>query len=114
MYHRKNADSIRSPIPRATNIPIAYPLLTSKFKVFINEALYAVSFPTWAIKLYLFGETYSIQPIQTGKLALFLKKPENKIIGNMTIGMTLLTDLPSKMTLPMNKPNDPPANPDKK
>jgi hypothetical protein len=43
-----------------------------------------------------------------------LKKPENKIIGNMTIGIKLLTDLPSKITLPINKPNEPPANPDKK
>lgn len=32
----------------------------------------------------------------------------------MTIGIKLLTDLPSKITLPINKPNEPPANPDKK
>jgi hypothetical protein len=65
------------------------------------------------MKPYLFGDMYYIHPIQAGRLALFLKKPENKITGNKIIGIKLLTDFASAMTLPINKPKDPPAIPDK-
>lgn len=60
---------------------------------------------------YLFGEIYSIHPIQAGRLALFLKNPENNIIGSVIKGTIADTDLASKITLPINSPSEDPQNP---
>lgn len=54
---------------------------------------------------------YSIQPSQTGKLARFLKNPENKTIGINKSGTTADIDLASKTTLPINNPKDDPHKP---
>jgi len=62
------------------------------------------------IKPYLIGDIYSIQPIHTGKLFLFLKKPENKITGSRIIGVAADTAFTSDITLPKSKPSELPDN----
>jgi len=57
--------------------------------MFDVEALYT-SFCIQAEKPYLMGDMYSIQLIQLGKLAEFLKKPENKNNGRRRRGVTSL------------------------
>ena len=44
------------------------------------------------MKAYLMGETYWIQPIQSGKLAEFLKSPENKKSGKSKMGVIAAID----------------------
>lgn len=60
---------------------------------------------------YLFGDKYSIHPIHFGRLFLFLKNPENKVIGNIIIGTTADIDFASNTTLPISIPNDEPDKP---
>lgn len=57
---------------------------------------------------YLFGDMYSNHPSQTGRSALFLKKPENKKKGSITMGVMALTDLASRTTLPKKRPSEDP------
>ena len=60
------------------------------------------------------GEMYWIHPIHAGILPVFLKKPENKVNGMMTIGMAEATDFSSVITLPNNSPKEFPQRPTKK
>jgi len=66
------------------------------------------------IKPYLLGEIYSIHPSHTGSVYLFLKNPENRKNGIMTIGTIAETDFASNTTLPMNSPKDEPLKPIRK
>ncbi len=108
---RKNIDINLKNIPNAKSIPTAYHFFTSKCKFPMRESLYSTSFSMKAVKEYLFGDMYSTQPIHAGKSSLFLKNPENSVIGNNTIGTTADTDFASKTTLPKNRPNEDPFNP---
>ena len=58
------------------------------------------------INPYLRGEIYSIHPIQPGKLALFLKKPENRKKGIMKTEVTAETVFASEIILPSNRPSE--------
>ena len=74
------------------------------------EGLKATSFSMKATKPYLFNEIYSIQLAQLGRSSRFLKKPENKMKGNITAGAAITADLASITTLPKINPNDEPQN----
>jgi hypothetical protein len=52
----------------------------------------ATSFSTNPMRLYLLGDKYSSHPIHPPKSTLFLKKPENTMIGSSIIGTAADTD----------------------
>ena len=62
----------------------------------------------WAIaaRPYLIGERYCIQPSQFGRLALFLKNPENMMKGVRMRGTMAATDLGSCAMLPSSSPSE--------
>ena len=108
--HKKKNDNNLKATPNTNKIPIAYHLLKSNFNWSIKDSLKATSFSSNPMKLYLFGDKYSIQPIHFGKSALFLKNPEKVIIGSKNIGMIAATSFSSKITLPTKSPKDAPQN----
>lgn len=83
----------------------------SNFKLATNDFIPITQFFTKPINPYLLGDIYSIQNNHLGRSSLFLKKPENKIKGNINIGTTLETDFASKITLPNKRPILLPAKP---
>jgi hypothetical protein len=108
-FHRKNRLPNLKHSARTARMPILNHILVSKLSspTRDDEAM-LTSFCTKAEKPYFTGDIYSIQPIHFGKLAEFLKKPENMKKGINIAGDTELTDLASVTILPSMSPRETP------
>ena len=92
MIHKKNKLATLNAILMMISKPIPSHILVSKLSSAMLEVdASETSFCIQEEKPYLMGDMYSTQPIQRGKLAEFLKKPENKTNGRRRMGVTSAT-----------------------
>lgn len=82
-FHKKNRLSNLAAMPKPAKIPIDSHRPVSKFRSAILLFLFRTSFQVKAVKPYLKGERYCIQPTHPGRFLRFLKKPEKTKKGIM-------------------------------